>query len=864
MLVQLNLKRIFLTFLIVSAALNGLLLTSCRDTYIYDKEEPGFLGASIYDYLESDGNFTYYLRLINDLDYKDVLQKTGSKTVFPAKDEAFERFFASGVYARSYDGLTLQQKRMLLNTSMINMAYLSGMLSNTSGNGSGMGEGLAVRHATANTYMDSVPLINDPVLFQNDYWSYYKDKGIYMVDNDNVIPMVHFTPEFMQTRGMTDRDFYLIHNGKEYNAGDIYINGDRVSQKDIICKNGYIHVMEDVLLPAKNMTKIIHDDSNISIFNMLLNKFCAPYYSDEVTKKVHEFYDGSSALHPLLPNADSIFVKAYFNEETAISDPQGNTLTNYGLLYYDPTNNGYSPSFTIQDDMGAMFVPTNDAMTEYFSGPKGRFLEEAYGRWEDVPTSILAIFLKNHQKKSFVTSMPHSWTTLLDETSYAMGISESNLVKSYIGCNGVVYVTNKVFPPIDFQCVYGPTLISANTQIMNWAIQNKTMKFYLYLRSMENMYNLIVPTDDAFDSYRDPVAWAKGVSYREIWSFKYDAFNDIVFAYVYSVDGNGEKAALLRQVTDQTIIQNRLNDIVDMHIVVGEKEGDYMSGYINDGHTNYAMTKSGATLKVSGSGDNVNITGGGDIELGVAPAEVVTNSVSGLKSIYDSDNGRSYYTDKILQDPIKSVYTVLGEHEEYKAFFDLLNGDERVSEYFVNDKDVASIFDMKIVGASSGLGLVVNSFNNFRYTVFVPTKEALDAAFQNDPKLFTWDEIANQDDPVLKKEETLYLLKFLRYHFMDNSIFISGNPISNMRYETAAINDDTGKFYRLILNSDGTNLNITCEGSGKTANVIKTEGLYNLMTRDYIVNNANYNSANSIISSSRAVIHLIDNALKFE
>jgi len=285
------------------------------------------------------------------------------------------------------------------------------------------------------------------------------------------------------------------------------------------------------------------------------------------------------------------------------------------------------------------------------------------------------------------------------------------------------------------------------------------------------------------------------------------------------------------------------------------------------------MTKSGATLKISGGGDNTEMTGGGDIELGIDPAKIVINDVSGVKSIYDSDNGRSYYVDKILQDPVKSVYTVLGEHEEYKAFFDLLNGDERVSEYFVNDKDIASIFDMKIVGTSSGLGLVVNSFNNFHYTVFVPTKEALDEAFQNDAKLFTWDEIANEDDPALKKEKTLYLLKFLKYHFMDNAIFISGNPISNMRYETAAINDNTGKFYRLTLNSSGTNLNITCEGVGKnaqgqtetvTANVIKTEGLYNLMTRDYIVNNANYYSANSIISSSRAVIHLIDNALKFE
>ena len=868
---QINLNRKLLILLFIFTALNGFLLTSCSDDYIFDKEEPGFLGASIYDYLEKDGNFTWYVKLINDLDYKDVLQKTGSKTVFPATNEAFERFFASHVYAKSYAELTVEQKRLIMNSSMINMAYMSGMLANSSRGGGGPGEGLALRHVTANTYLDYVPLVNDPVLFENSYWSDYKNKGIYLLDNDNLIPMVHFTPLFMQTKGMTDRDFYLIHQGREYKPGDIYINGVRVEKKDIICKNGYIHVVEDVLLPAPNMTEIIRDHSEINIFNMLLNKFCAPYYSEFLTRRVQEFYDGSSPLQPHLPDADSIFVKRYFNEETTRFDPQDNILTNYGLLYYDPTDKGYSPS-GVQEDMGAMFVPDNEAMMEYFTGDKGRFLSEAYGKWEDVPTELLARFLKNHQKKSFINSLPHTWPKLTDEASFRLIISEDNLVKAYIGCNGVVYVTNKVFPPVDFQCVYGPTLISTNTKIMNWAIQNKDMKFYLYLRSMENMYNLIVPVDEAFDSYRDPVAWAKGESYREIWSFKYDESRDIVYADVYGVNEDGEKAEWISQITDQNIIRNRLNDIVDMHIVVGEKEGDLMSGYIDDGYTHYALTKSGATIQVNGAGNNVKITGGGDIELGVTPAEIVTNEVSGVKSRYDSDNGRSYYIDKILQDPIRSVYTVLGEHEEYKEFLNLLNGDERVFEYFRNDNDIVSIFDMKRVGASSGLGLVVNSFNNFRYTVFVPTQQALEEAFKNDGKLFSWDDIAGEENHVLKKEKTLYLLNFLRYHFMDNAIFISGKPFSNMRYETAARNNSSGRFHRLTLNSNGTDLTILCEGSGMvqeqsefaTAKVITTEGLYNLMARDYIVNSADYYNANSIIASSRAVVHLIDKALKFE
>lgn len=69
-----------------------LFLISCKDNYIYDEQEPEWLGKSIYDYLKSDGNFKYYTRLIEDLNYVEVLAKTGSKTLFVANDTAFERF----------------------------------------------------------------------------------------------------------------------------------------------------------------------------------------------------------------------------------------------------------------------------------------------------------------------------------------------------------------------------------------------------------------------------------------------------------------------------------------------------------------------------------------------------------------------------------------------------------------------------------------------------------------------------------------------------------------------------------------------------------------------------------------------------
>ena len=847
---------------------------SCEDDYIYDNKGaiPEGLNSSIYEYMEKDGNFTCFIRLIDDLGYSEVLSRTGSKTLFPARDDAFERFFKSkneyGV--SSYEALSIAQKRGIMNSSMLNMAYLAGMLSNVSSNNDNpvMGEGRAVRKQTDNTFLDSVSFFpNNAALFSaNTYWERFRSKnGLYLLDDESQRYNAFFTPANRNIRGITREDFAIITNNAAYSDVTYYVNGIRVVEPDVICKNGYIHVLEEVLTPAKNMDQLIRDNGETNLFSRLMGKFSAPYYYQDISRQVTDYYDGSTPLRPVLPNVDSVFVKRYFTDEFA-NDPDGNTVGNYGLLYYDPANHSYGRD----EDMGAMFVPTDEAMNQYFTGSRGNFLKDAYGAWDNVPTAILALFIKNHQKKSFFSSLPHLWSEMNDEASFAMNVKKEDIKKAYITSNGVVYLSNTVYPPVDYQCVYASTLISDNTKIMNWGIQRNAdgdtylSKFYLYLRSMENMYNLIIPTDEAFKNYRDPLSWAFNptAAGREIWDFYYSPEYDLVFANIYNVDDSGNKAGLKTAYTysysHQLLIQNRMNDIIDMHIVVGDmnKVTGTMSGYVDDGNTQYALTKSGATLKFDGGGLTTAMTGGGDIEQGLQPASILR--------AYDSDNGKTFFIDKILHDPIKSVYQILGEHEEFEAFFSLLTS--------------GGIFSTKRAPGSDlgGLGYVVNSFNNFRYTVFVPTKAALDAVFAGDKStrdLWTWDEI-NSIDPglpdyaQLRNEKETLLTEFLKYHFMDNSAYINGKHIS-ADYETAARFQSLyggGKFRKITVNSDGSDMVIT-GADNRTAKVIKTNDLYNLMARDFIVRyviRGGVQTPNTIESSSRAVIHLIDNVLRYE
>jgi hypothetical protein len=152
----------------------------------------------------------------------------------------------------------------------------------------------------------------------------------------------------------------------------------------------------------------------------------------------------------------------------------------------------------------------------------------------------------------------------------------------------------------------------------------------------------------------------------------------------------------------------------------------------------------------------------------------------------------------------------------------------------------------------------------------------LDALFAGDMStrdLWTWDEINSIDVNLpnyaqLRKEKETLLTEFIKYHFIDNSAYINGKPVSG-DFETAARFESQyggGKFRKISVNSDGSNMIIT-GADNQTARVIKTENLYNRMARDYIVKYETRGGAQvpvSIEASSRAVIHLIDNVLRYE
>lgn len=820
-------------------------LSSCEDEYYYDDEEPEWLGSSIYDYLNDNGNYTNFVKLIEDAGYKTVLEGTGSKTVFVANDTAFERFFSNNDWGvTTYDELSLSQKKNLLKFSMINNPFLIETLANYY-DGSGLITGTALRRNTSTSVIDDIPWEQGSELPEKSWWDRFRSSGLYMVKDETNWPIVHFLESSLDNANISNTDFELI-TGVERSTNDAHIFDIKVIKRDITCKNGYIHILEDVLVPRVNMAEYLNQNSNTQIFSGLLERFCAPYYNEEVTVN----YNNRNKANPI----DSIFEKIYFSEyEGKMEYPNGKNINEDLLLPFNPGMNEYvTDGSSLQADMAAILVPTDDAMNEYFNSGSGTILKDKYGTWDKVEDKIAVLLVKRHLRESFLESVPARFTLMTDSENSDIPATKSDIVNTYVGLNGVIYETSKVYPPSDYISVYGPVLFSDKTRVFNWVIvQNE---FRLYLNSLVSTYSLFAPTDEFFKDYIDPVAYAKDI--KAAMKYWYNDKTNSVVATVYSYDANtGAIGDSINYFANESFIANRLLDLLDAHIVIGDVEsGD-----------EYYFTKNGNGLKIEGAGTGLTVQGGFDIEQGTT-----INVVSG--SAYSQENGNTYFIDKPIQTPLRSVYKILSETTEFSDFYTLIDGFSGTdNQIFVKESNFY------------GLDYNIEFFNTFNYTVYVPTNEAIKQAI-TDGVIHDWTYIDAIADETEKQAEIDKLERFVRYHFQDNSVFIGGEPV-DVLYQTATIkeNDSTSyfntyknKYYRLGIVSTSSSIDLTTE-TGGTASVITSNGLYNIMARDYIFsdNPQAYEEADetgeglkfvtsSITTSSTAVIHQIDKVLNFE
>ena len=839
--------------------------------------QPSWLGNSIYERLAEEGNYETTLKLIDDLGQTEVLRHTGSKTLFVADDDAYAAWFANNKWGvECYDSLKTSQKKLLLNSSMINNTYLIELMSNVSGvDGNPPQPGLCMRRNTALSIYDTVYTIKPENMPNTEFWDRHrgKENGIVLFKDGTPQPMIHFLPAFMRRNKITDDDLNKLTNGEAQSANEAWINGKKVIERDITCKNGYIHKVDGVVETSPNMAEIIRTTPEMSEWSKLLDLFSAPYYNANITKEYNRLYN----------NEDSVFELRYFSQGRQLVNPDGYRAP--ATLLFDPGWNNYMYSNTMGYDMhydaGAMIVPTNTAIEEW-KAQDGKVLMDEYGSLENVPMLTLSKLLNVNMIETMVDKgVPSKFGNIVDDAKLQLGKTkdkkafnyDDHVVRSYMGCNGVVYLVNRVFPPREFSSVTFPAL--AHQRLFSsiyWAIDN--LEFTPYLNSMDSYYSLILPSNRAMLNYVDPTYY--GEPLQRVFRFKYDTENSTLKAELYSafVDENGNITLdkIQNANVPENLFKDRLEDMVNQMIVIGNVEDGY----------DYYKTKAGNFIQVKNAGiaNQMSFSGAWQQQHSMdIPVD----------SIYDmtlTGNGKAYMVDTIMPlGSTKSVYNVLSAEPEFSEFLGLVIGGDPDS--------VATNLMAKKLGTKYTCPNMDNNnnftlFDNYNYTVYVPTNNSIRELIDNG-YLPTWEEFEKQDsiakasedaDERAKAEIAQYIIKqritdFVRYHVQDNSVAVNGAPATDVQgnylldneYETMKLNPENKRYFSLKVSQSGPHaangafINIEDVMGNKRRVVTDNKNLYNHFCREMWIETSG--TTRFIYNSSDAVVHQIDGALFF-
>lgn len=870
----------------------ALSLQSCSDDVLTG--QPEWLGNSIYERLQEEGNYSTVIRLIDDLNQREVLAHTGSRTLFVADDAAYAEWFKNNSWGvSSYGQLTTAQKKQLLNNAMVRNAYLIELMSNANVSGVIM-EGMAMRRETATTLYDTIYVMPVSEMPLTGAWASVRNRGraipiMKAGDHSDTPPMIHFLPAYMQFHNINSEDLAILTNGQATSAQEAWVNGKKVVERDITCKNGYIQKMDGVVEGTPNMAEILRQHSKMSMWSHLVDRFSAPYFDREGTDAYNHEYN----------KQDSLFCLRYFSKRSyggrANDRWPDNSTQAQALLNFDPGWNQYiyenTSGYDLHNDAGAMIVPTNEALTEWWNN-QGRDLQDEYKEWDSIPDATLAKLINVNMLPTFSESVPSKFGHVLNDAKEVLGISKEDVDSCFMGCNGVVYMVNKVFAPAEYSSVAYPALAHESTMnIVYWGIDQRN--FLPYLLSMDSKYALLLPNNEAMKNYIDPATYGRmqgdSLESPQLIEFKYDrtkGSSERVQATRYNstvdADGNITKGIQAEANVDRDrsygVIEKMFDDLVDQLIIVIPDKTKTLEDYVKEGYE-FFKTKGGTLLRVTDNGGALAFEGGWQMDH--------NHKKLTAKEVFPKTNGRSYLLDE--QMPLatqKSLYMTLKGQPEYEGFLNLLENDysdllsTRMNRAYTPADEAHNNKNLRL-------------FDNYNYTVFIPSTEAI-ARLQEQKLLPTFRELRQLDDngeslldslclaegwydamtPETEKDELQkkvtdaiknVISDFVRYHVMDRSAAIGLVPDAGMNgpnnYESMKRNPETGRFFPLKVSFDQTSLTVT-DVEGNTRTVKKREGLYNNIIREYWFQGTGNNRR--LYMASSAVAHLIEEPLYYE
>jgi uncharacterized surface protein with fasciclin (FAS1) repeats len=421
--------RLLQSFLLLFAIC--ILLVNCRkkqwDEY-YGRPEG--LEPPIYQQLQTKGNFTQLLALIDKSGYKSTLSNAGYWTLFAPNDDAFITYYKdkgiSGI-----DEIDEKTAQAMVQYMLVYNAFNKDRLDDYQ-SVTGWIPGTSFKRRTAyytGFYSDILNGDKITAVASNRNGNFFAPTD----NNNKYIP--YFIDDFFTTNNLSAADYNYFYPTTTYTGFNV--TDARVVTKDITAENGVIHEIDKVITPLPSIDQYLQGKPEYSEFKKLFDKYTVLFATQADVTRKYQVLTGSG---------DQVYVKLYHN-----------------ALAFSPNNENF---LKMQDNDGqqdgwTLFAPKNDVLKSYMDS----VLLENYGVIEKVPPQVIYDFLNAHMWQSTV------WPSKFKTTGNFQGEearfdANADVIDRKFLSNGIFYGTNKVQQANIFSTIYTRAYLNPKYSLM--------------------------------------------------------------------------------------------------------------------------------------------------------------------------------------------------------------------------------------------------------------------------------------------------------------------------------------------------------------------------------------------------------------
>jgi uncharacterized surface protein with fasciclin (FAS1) repeats len=442
-----------------SSVLLVLTTVLCGCTKIYEQEKykrPDWLAGKLYTQVSQQENLSAFTKALELTGYDTIINVSGSYTVFAPSDEAFSLFFSENPqYGKSVSDIPKDELTRIVKFHIIQNAWSKEQLQMLDIGGwidpnDPESEPRAYKKQTllkdsnkkywVKTYRGEHTIVDSAEA--NDYKTVFTRSRKY-------VPVYYM--DFFDIFNLSPDD-YEFYFGRPFDGNYLYYANARVGDEEIFAENGFVYIIDQVVLPLLNGRQILERElpgETYRTFLEMINTFPVFEFNPEAT------FDQPAAREGKL--YDSLFDLRYpelpFDLHEELTGPS-TTVSDYTYLYHN-----------------AMFIPTDVGFQKFLD--EIVTFKSGYPHWPDfesIPLDIKKIILNTH----FAWN-PVYRTDIIGGFENAdrniIKIDEANILRKEFGSNCTFLGLNNAIVPRAFSSVTGPVYLRPGYSTFMYAMQ---------------------------------------------------------------------------------------------------------------------------------------------------------------------------------------------------------------------------------------------------------------------------------------------------------------------------------------------------------------------------------------------------------